>query len=47
MALYALGTQQKAGITRAGNEKGEPMKVSASSGGASEKAGGGGRLKEL
>ena len=48
IAVYALAVQQMAGTRQAGNEKGEPMKMSASGGGAPPgKAGGGERKKEL
>jgi len=48
VAVYALGVQQKAGKGKVGNEKGEPMKMSASGGGTpQEKAGAGERKKEL
>jgi len=48
IALYALAIQQRRGIRKAGNEKGEPMPISATGGRAPPgNAGGGERKKEL
>lgn len=48
IAAYALAMQQTAGTWKAGNEKGEPMRMSASGGGAPPgNAGRNERKKEL